>query len=127
MINVIRGSKNFHDGQWQGWFEDEVEISIDFGEVKKVKEVIIGTLENQGAGIYFPTSVIIYGSGNGNDFKKIAELKRDYVINAGSDLLDMKLSFEETSMRYLKIKVINLGANPNGGGSWLFLDEIEVN
>lgn len=127
LVNVVRGSKNFHDGQWQGWLADEVEINIDLGDTQKVDGVIVGTLENQGAGIYFPTSIVVYGSENGKDFKKIDELKRDYTINGGADLLDMKLNFDETAIRYIKIKVTNLGTSPKGGGTWLFLDEIVIN
>jgi hexosaminidase len=76
MVNVVRGSKNFHDGQWQGWLGDDMELVIDMGAPTKIGKVTVGALENQGSGIYFPVQVQVLLSEDGESFKSTGMLKR---------------------------------------------------
>ena len=126
MVNVVRGSKNFHDGQWQGWLGDNMELIIDMEEPTEIERVTVGALENQGSGIYFPVEVEVLLSNDGKSFDRAGVLERDYAANTKSELKDFIIDLTKQSARYIKVKAINLGTPPTGGGSWLFIDEIIV-
>ncbi|MCM4173429.1 beta-N-acetylhexosaminidase [Arenibacter sp. TNZ] len=126
MVNIVRGSKNFHDGQWQGWLGDDMELVIDMESQTKLSKITVGAMENQGSGIYFPIQVEVLLSENGRTFKSAGIVKREYVANNGSELKDFVVKIEEQTARYIKVIATNLGNSPSGGGSWMFVDEVVV-
>lgn len=126
MVNALRGSKNFHDGQWQAWIGKDMEVTIDLENVMPLHQVIVGTLENQGSGIYFPLAVEVYISSDGKTFEKVGSIERAYAENPTSNLKDFIIDFSERKARYVKVKAINLKRTPKGGGTWLFVDEILI-
>ncbi|UUW07985.1 glycoside hydrolase family 20 protein [Flavobacterium plurextorum] len=127
MVNTIRGSKNFHDGQWQAWLVNDMELVIDLEKQESVQEVIIGTLESQGAGIFFPVQVKVLVSNDGIKYKEAGKVSRPYASNPTSELKDFKINFEKTNVRFIKVIASNLKKSPRGESSWLFVDEILVN
>ncbi|MEC3907186.1 glycoside hydrolase family 20 protein [Tamlana sp. 2201CG12-4] len=124
MVNTLRGTKNFHDGQWQAWLGQDMEVVIDLEEKKTIKEVSVGALENQGPDIYFPTAVEVSVSNDGKTFDNVGRTDRAFVKNAEAELKDFKISFKERKVRFVKVKAICLEKSPKGGGAWLFVDEI---
>ncbi len=126
MVNVMRGSKNFHDGQWQGWLGDDMELIIDLENPTEIKKVTIGSLENQGSGIYFPVGVEVLLSDDGKTYKSVGDINRPYAVNSSSELKDFVLEIGQQSARFVKVIARNLGTPPTGGGSWMFVDEVIV-
>ncbi|PXX27309.1 family 20 glycosylhydrolase [Arenibacter sp. ARW7G5Y1] len=126
MVNVVRGSKNFHDGQWQGWLGDDMELVIDMESPTEMEQVTVGALENQGSGIYFPIQVEIFLSDDGKSYRSAGIVKREYTANNGSELKDFIIGLGKQTARYIKVKATNLGSPPSGGGSWMFIDEVVV-
>ena len=126
MVNVVRGSKNFHDGQWQGWLGDDMELVIDLESPTELEKISVGALENQGSGIYFPIQLEVFLSDDGQTFKSAGIVKRDYAANNGSELKDFVVEVGKQTTRYIKVKATNLGSSPAGGGSWMFVDEVVV-
>ena len=127
MVNTIRGSKNFHDGQWQAWLVNDMEIVIDFEKQESVQEVTVGTLESQGAGINFPTQIKILVSNDSINYKEVGKVSRSYASNPISELKEFKIGFQKQNARFVKIIASNLRKSPKGDSSWLFVDEILVN
>ncbi|MGY5354090.1 glycoside hydrolase family 20 protein [Wenyingzhuangia sp. IMCC45467] len=127
LVNIIRGSKNFHDGQWQAWLVDDMEAVIDLGNEKEITQITVGTLESQGSGIYYPTAVKVLVSNNGKDYKQVGEIARTYKANPNVELLNFNIEFKSTKAKYVKIIAKNLKETPEGGNTWLFVDEILVN
>ncbi|WP_367890595.1 discoidin domain-containing protein [Sinomicrobium kalidii] len=126
MVNVLRGSKNFHDGQWQAWIGEDMEVIIDLEESVEMSGVTVGSMENQGSGIYYPVKVEVLLSEDGKTFKKTGQIKRDYAKNGDAELRDFTVAFPQQTARYVKVKATNLGKSPKGGNTWLFVDEIVV-
>lgn len=124
--NVFRGTKNFHDGEWLAWLNDDVEMNLDLQEVTSLQSVSVGAMENQGSGIYYPTQVEISTSTDGETYRKVGMVARPYASNGHPVLEEFTVSFPPSTARYLRIKVTNLGKGPLGGGSWMFLDEVIV-
>ncbi len=126
MVNVVRGSKNFHDGQWQGWLDNDMELVIDLESPMQLEKISVGALENQGSGIYFPIQVEVFLSDDGKTFRSAGSVKREYAANNGSELKDFVIIIGKQTARYIKVKATNLGTAPTGGGSWMFIDEVVV-
>lgn len=126
-VNTLRGTKNFHDGHWQAWLGKDMEAVVDLGEETAISKVALGTLENQGPGIYFPTAVIVYVSKDGKSYKEVGSEERAFAKNPSFDLKDFTISFDEQSVRYVKVVATSLKTLPKGGHVWLFVDEIIIN
>lgn len=126
LVNTLRGTKNFHDGHWQAWLGKDMEAVVDMGNETAIHKVIIGTMENQGPGIYFPVAVTVYLSNDGENYKEAGKIERSYARNPAFDLKDFEIAFKEQSVRYVKVVVTNLKKTPSGGDVWLFVDEILI-
>ena len=126
MVNTLRGTKNFHDGQWQAWFGKDMEVTLNLVKDTKISKITVDSMENQGPGIYYPTAIEVFVSNDGKMFKKVGELKSPYAKNAISELKDFQVSFEEKIARYVKVKAIHRNKATNGGVVWLFVDEILI-
>ena len=126
MVNSLRGSKNFHDGQWQAWLNKDMEIVIDLEKSTPVSKITVGSLESQGPGIYFPTKIEVFISEDGKKYIEVGSLTRPYAPNADSELKDFIFDFTKQDTRYVKTKATNLKTAPNGSGTWLFVDEILI-
>jgi hexosaminidase len=127
MVNTIRGSKNFHDGQWQAWLVNDMEIVVDLEAQQSIQQVTIGTLESQGSGVFFPTQIKVLVSNDGINYKEAGKVARAYAVNVTSELKDFKINFEKRDARFVKVVATNLKKSPKGEDSWLFVDEILVN
>ena len=128
LVDVLRGSKYFKDGRWQGWIGDPAVITIDLEKAKKVREITIGSLEEQGTGIYFPQQIQVEVSQDGKTFEDVAKMERAFESNSEEKIENFKLKFEtRKGIQFIRVTVEPLAKTPNGGGAWLFLDEILVN
>ena len=126
LTNVIRGTKNFHDGQWLGWLGDDVTLTLDLGETTEVSEVRIGAMDAQSSGIYFPERLTVALSVDGKNYREVAAQEEPCTIKGKPSLKDFVLKFDPKSTRYLKIQLKNVKTPPKGGDAWLFIDEILV-
>ncbi|MCB0628450.1 MAG: family 20 glycosylhydrolase [Lewinella sp.] len=126
MVNVLRGSKNFHDGQWQAWLADEAEITIDLQEATEISSVGVGSMENQGSGIYFPIGIEVYVSDDGDNFTRAGAIANRFENYGFVRLKDFWVEFDPQEVRWIRVKLTNLGSPPQGGGAWMFFDEIVV-
>ncbi|PCH74806.1 MAG: beta-N-acetylhexosaminidase [Flavobacteriaceae bacterium] len=127
MVNSIRGSKNFHDGHWQAWLDMDMELLIDLEVETEVENVIVGAMENQIPGIYFPTGFKVLLSLDGTNFKEAGVLKRDFVKNEIPLLKDFKIEFTPTQARYVKVVVEGYKKEKKTGGVFIFIDEVFIN
>lgn len=126
LTNVIRGTKNFHDGQWLGWLGDDVTLTLDLGETTEVSEVHIGAMDAQSSGIYFPERLTVALSADGKNYREVAVREEPCTIKGKPSLKDFVLKFDPQSTRYLQIQLKNVKTPPKGGDAWLFIDEILV-
>jgi len=126
LTNVIRGTKNFHDGQWLGWLGDDVTLTLDLGETTEVSEVRIGAMDAQSSGIYFPERLTVALSADGKNYREVAAQEEPCTIKGKPSLKDFVLKFDPQSTRYLQIQLKNVKIPPKGGDAWLFIDEILV-
>jgi hexosaminidase len=126
LVNTLRGTKNFHDGQWQAWLGKDMEVVIDLEKETSISEVTVGSMENQGPGIYYPIKIEVFVSLNGKDYKHVGNVERAYAKNPGSELKEFKIEFSAQKAQYVKVIATNLKNTPEGGDTWLFIDEILI-
>jgi len=126
LVNALRGSKNFHDGQWQAWLDDNMEVVIDLEKPTSIGKITVGSMENQGSGIYYPKRIEVFISDDGKRFRRVGKIDRPYAKNSVSELNDFIINFETQQAKYVKVKATNLRRTPSGGSVWLFIDEILV-
>jgi hexosaminidase len=103
-----------------------MELVIDLESPTEIEKISVGTLENQGSGIYFPVQVEVFLSDDGKSYRNAGIVKREYAVNNGSELKDFVVEVGKQTSRYIKVKATNLGSSPAGGGSWMFVDEVVV-
>ena len=128
LVDVLRGSNYFKDGRWQGWIGEPAVITINLEEAKAVSQVTVGSLEEQGTGIYFPQYINVEVSQDGHNYEEVAHMQRDFKPNPGAKIENFKLKFEaRKDIQFIRVTVEPLAMTPKGGGAWLFLDEILVN
>jgi predicted alpha-1,2-mannosidase len=131
LIDGIYGVEDFRVGHWQGYYGNDLVATIDLGSVRPVKHITARFLQNNNAWIFFPTSVQIDVSENGNTYRNvfdgntgIAPQQEGAIIKAiGQELYGY--------YRYVRVRAKNIGLCPpwhKGGGNkaWLFADEIEI-
>lgn len=63
LINGIRGKANWRLGNWQGYQGNDLIAIVDMGQVKPVKQVSLGTLQDTRSWIVFPYVKYIIGDG----------------------------------------------------------------
>ena len=123
MVNTLRGSKNFRDGRWQAWLNYDVNFTIDLGEEKSVSEVIVGSMENQRNGIYYPKELKVSTSSDGKNFKTVGTIKTPLRRSREPKLKDFKINFEEQKAQFVKVEATFHGQRE----VWIFIDEVLIN
>ncbi|MDO5105211.1 beta-N-acetylhexosaminidase [Capnocytophaga sp.] len=126
LTNIVRGTKDFHDKQWLAWLVKSPVVEIDLEEVAEIEKVVLGAMENQGSGIYFPVKITLLLSSDGKNYVKAGEINRPYASNGYTLLQDFAFEFEKQKVRFIKLEIQNLAHPPKGGDAWLFIDEVQV-
>lgn len=131
LVDGVRGTQAYQM-LWQGWWGDDLEVTIDLDSVQQVHSVQVGYLDDNQSWIMAPKSVEVWLSDDGNTFRSAGT-----VINkqAGEKLekhhSSLTVEIEGAlPARFVKVKVANIGKLPPwrgvDGDAWLFVDEIEI-
>ncbi len=132
ILDGVRGTKNFRDGNWQGYEAVDFDAVVDLGEMKNISKVSLGCLQESNSWIFMPTQLEHFISKDGKSFLKVATVIND-VPQKTPELIvkDFTASFEDQSVRYVRVVAKNVGRCPAwhsgaGGKCWLFVDELIV-
>lgn len=134
MINGMSGSDNrFGDKEWLGFWGDDVEITIDLGEVTEINSIETRFYNANGQWVYAPKELnveLLLDDGSFYLDKIIVQKQND------KDVLSIKYSLfkpKKIDFRVKKIilKIPNYGVIPEGlqgagNKAWTFIDEIIV-
>ncbi|MDC6366234.1 MULTISPECIES: family 20 glycosylhydrolase [Flavobacteriaceae] len=126
LVDIVWGSKDFANGKWLGWFDENVKVTIDLGQSEKIHQVTVGTMENQGAGIYYPTEISVSTSLDGQQFDHKESLQRNYQASGENTLKAFQLDFKKHDARYIQVVLKPLQKNERGNGTWIFMDEVSI-
>ncbi|MFA7228495.1 MAG: family 20 glycosylhydrolase [Melioribacteraceae bacterium] len=132
LVNGVRGTINFRDGQWQGYEEADFNATLDLGESRYISRIILGCLQDATSWIFFPTGIQFFVSSDNINFTEAGTLVNEFPQKTSDAILrDFLVSFERLKARYVKVVAVNVGRCPDwhpgaGGKSWIFIDEIIV-
>jgi len=131
LINGIHGKVNWRLGNWQGYQGNDLIAIIDMGQVKPIKQVSLGTLQDTGSWIVFPQYVQYWVSDDGSNYKLAATVNTKVDIK-NPDVQTQKFTAPlNINARYIKLIAKQYGPLPEwheskGQPSYIFADEITV-
>tara|TARA_B100001250_G_scaffold185377_2_gene159424 strand:- start:349 stop:2286 length:1938 start_codon:yes stop_codon:yes gene_type:complete len=132
LVNGLRGSLDYLDGNWQGYEGRDLEALIDMGSLMKLKSVEISFLQNQGSWIFFPLNVKFSFSKDRTDFQYQKQINNDLAMSYAHEIKSFRIDLPEVNQfQYIKIKAKNVSVCPewhpgSGGKAWVFADEVVV-
>jgi len=132
LLNGLRGTVDYHEGNWQGFYGNNLDVIIDLGRIQPVRTAFITFLQSQKSWIFFPDSVTFSLSANGKKFHSINEqLNTDSKKIEETVIKQFSQTFPDTPARYVRVRAKNVGVCPpwhegKGEPCWLFADEIAV-
>lgn len=132
LIDLKKGTDSFGDGNWLGFFGEDVRLTADLGEVQEISGVTIGTLSDFRSYIHLPRSIQVLVSTDGRKYVPYQD-KEFAPIDGPSDakVHNHFLRAAPRQARYIRIEIRNQKVNPEshptpGATCWLFMDEILV-
>ncbi len=133
LTDGIRGTSDFHDGLWLGFWEHDPHIRFRFKEARSISKVNIGFLQSNPSWIFLPEQVTMTVRPKGFWKRKI-RLEAVSLTPKETILTQEDFSFllkKPIHAKKITIHVKNPGKCPDwhpGAGSptWVFVDEIEI-
>jgi predicted alpha-1,2-mannosidase len=131
LIDGVMGTTNWRTGEWQSYFDTDLDAVIDLKRSKNITFLGVHVLQDVSPWILYPKEVIFYSSQDGKSFhevKRISNTVDQRMETVQTQELGTALQF---TARYIKVKVINGGKLPSwhesaGNPSHLFIDEIII-
>jgi hexosaminidase len=130
VIDGIRGSYDFTDGNWQGFEGVDFTATLDLGRSRTLSMVWAGFLQQQGGWIFMPESVEYAVSDNGKEFRSVGIVTNTLnEKDEGTVIRDFTAKFTKTNARYIRINATNRKLCPSwhpgaGEKAWIFVDEV---
>ena len=134
LIDGRKGGTEFRTGQWQGYNAQDFEAELKFKIPGNISTISIGFLEDRNAWIFFPTSISIEISYDGENFEKQVNTTipstESHEFKAKTQEFTININ-RERKIKSIRIKATNFGPCPDwhlgkGNPTWLFIDEIEI-
>jgi len=133
LIDGIRGNRNWRLGGWQGFQSQDFEVVIDLKQLRFVKNIRSGFLQDIRSWIWMPVKVYYYISEDGINFSETVLIINDIQNNDYySDVIIKDFHSDvNKKARYIKVRAENFGKIPDwhpgsGGDAFIFIDEIVI-
>ena len=131
LADYIRGGADFRTGGWQGYHGTDIEAVVDLGNVKWIKEVSMGFLQDIKSWIFYPTEVEYYISEDGLRYVHIGTVVnekefQDYTVSRQEIGIDVGVSGRYVKVIAKSIKRCPAWHEASGEPAWLFSDEISI-
>jgi predicted alpha-1,2-mannosidase len=131
LVDGITGVEDFRVGHWQGYYQDDLDATVDLGSVRPIQSVRARFLQDNNAWIFFPTAVKIEVSQNGGTYQTVFEGGLGVAPQQEGAIIKAAEASFYGYYRYARVTAKNIGLCPPwhkgaGGKAWLFIDEIEV-
>ncbi len=132
LVDGLLGSTNFHDGRWQGYQGQNLDVVLDLKKKTIVDEVAIRFLQNSYSWILMPKEVKILFSDDGRIFHEAGDIKNTIdPKQQGTIIHRFAATFDSAKTRYIQVIGVYPGPLPSwhlaaGSPSFMFADEIIV-
>ena len=132
LVDGLLGGMNVHDGRWQGYQGQNVNIILDMKKETSVREVGIRFFQNSYGWILLPKEVKVLFSDNGTDFHQVADIQNTISPELhGTIIHEFEAHFAKAETRYIQVIGVYPGTLPAGhpgagSPSFMFSDEVIV-
>lgn len=131
LVDGVTGSTNFNDGKWQGFNGIDVDLIVDLGEIRNIRNISSGYLHDINSFIFLPRSVEYSISEDGVKYSQIPQIKNDVPETENKVIRKWFDGKADTKGRYIRISAKNIGVCPDwhkgaGEKTWIFIDEVSV-
>lgn len=132
LVNGIRGSNHFGDGNWLGFLGDDMIATLELPEPIDITEISVDALQNYASWIFYPTRVVAEISKDGLDYKVFGESVNNVSADEKGKLTQIfTITNDATNVRFVRLHLSNRGVCPRGHTgegqkSWIFVSEITV-
>lgn len=125
------GAATLTDGQrgpwsygerWQGFLNSDVDVTVDLGAVKPIREVAADFMQWYSAWVWLPTRVEIKVSADGETFRSLGVIGNDYPQEEERPEYRTFAWKGSDEARYVRYHAVSNGR----AGGWLFTDEIII-
>lgn len=135
LIDYDLGQNNRYTDKWIAYRDSNMELIIGFNEPKPLKSAYFNAFVDLGAEIFPVSSIIVYGSDDGKQFKQIIQTKFPQALKGDpSGARPFTCNFPVgTSYKFYRFEVANLKRMPvwkkesKGKPAWIFVDELFLN
>jgi hexosaminidase len=132
LVDGLKGTKSHNDGLWQGFQGDDLDVTIDLGEVKPISRVSASFYQRERSWIFLPQSFEVSYSEDGKNYSRIKSVDNPiHPKTEGAFIEEFGIDLPSAKARFIKVRASNLGICPEwhpGAGEkcWLFVDEVVV-
>jgi predicted alpha-1,2-mannosidase len=133
LIDGLRGNDSFKTGRWQGYRGTDLDVTLDFGAPREIRQVGMGFIQDTGSWIFMPRRIVIEGSADGRTFTTLGTVENGVDEREPKAVTrDFTLDLERVQrVRFVRIRVAQYGKLPAwhpgaGEDAWFFADEIVV-
>lgn len=121
LLDGLRGGKSYMDGRWQGFCPNDLDATIDLGEVTTIHRVMANFMQIRTPQVFLPAKVEVWASVDGKEFSLLGS-DTCSEEDAGKDVIfrDFGWTGTPTEARYVRFHAIQ------GKKQFLFTDEIVI-
>lgn len=129
------GSLNFRDGNWQGFWGNDVEVVVDLGAIDTITTCQMNFYQYANSWIIAPKKAQVMISSDSLKWQNWYSYSRsnaDYSSEKYIVSVSSKDKAKPVQARYILVRIPNSGKMPAhheaaGADSWIFMDEIIIN
>ncbi len=135
LIDYELGEQNSSNGKWLGYSDTTMKFVIGFKQARPLQEAHFNAFVDNGSYIFPILSIVIEGSNDGKQFKKLNEAK--FPSLKETEVVRENKSFScsipaGATYKYYKFTLLNLKKLPKwhpgkGTPAWIFVDELFLN
>lgn len=132
LVNGIKGSRSYSDGNWQGFAGVDLVATIDLGEPKAISTIEVGALQTAGSWIFLPQWVSFEVSEDGKKYIMLEKVTNtENILQSERFVINFITQKPAEKVRFVRVTAKSQGVCPPGHSgqghpAWLFVDEIII-
>lgn len=131
LVDGVLGTLNWKTGEWQSYYNTDLEAVIDLQRIRKVEYAGVHVLQDVSPWILYPKELVVEVSPDGKNYQEAGRVKNHLPANDGpAEMQELGVKISGMT-RYIKIRAVNGGSLPAwhesaGSPSHLFIDEVII-
>ena len=131
LIDGIRGGNEFRTGDWQGFYNQDIQAEVTFDTPRTLTEMGVSCIRDQRSWIFWPSAVQIAVSEDGIHFVNLPNIEIEKASSTDKNPMNQEFTVKDKArtIKAIRYTLKNSGNCPewhlgNGNPTWLFVDEL---